>query len=310
MAANAPEVYISVQGQRARSRPAELPRCDGLRACAAAIALAQYLMATRLLESVNLEPGVRAGFALSGFLLASFLLRERGRAVDEGQGSGPLGEGAWGRALIQALPVASLIAPIVAVACIPRLMALESLPIPDFNELPAWIIRALSGSFADFQKTSFDGRSLIAWPLVILLAPRRLLGLALLAVLGSGLTVQFSGLLSGVVRPALILVGPSPLDLLSAGALAAAIFHGNRRSEHGRLGHWAMLMGLALAAASIGFLYQEGLPNWGSVALLSAPAEFGAVNFILKIMATTMIASLSWRDLGGMMDGLGRARDH
>ena len=304
------DLIPSAEGHRARSRPMELPRCDGLRACAALTAIAQYLITTRASETLNLGFAVRVGFAVSGFLLARFLLRERVEASNRRRGVASNDRDSWGRSLVQALPVSSMIVVVVGVLYLPQLLALESLPIPDPNELPAWIDRNAYEILADFQQFSFEGRSLIAWPLVILLAPRRWLGLVFLGVLGSGLMAQFSGLLSGEVRPASILVNPSPLDLISAGAMAAAMFHGDGGSDNGRLGRWAMLMGLVLAAASIGFRYQDGLPNWGSVAMLSAPPGFGAVNFILKIVATTLVATLSWRDISGMMDGLKRSPAH
>ena len=305
-----PNLVPSVEAHRARSRHLELPRCDGLRICAALTAVAQYLMTTRVSETVDFGLVVRVGLALSGFLLTAFLIRERGPAADRRGGIARSGQGSWGGSLLQGLPVPSMILIVVGVLSLPKLMALESIPVPDLNELPAWINRTANATFAEFHQASFEGRSLIAWSLAMLLAPRRLLGLVFLGVLGSGLMIQFSGLVSGDLRPATLLVNPSPLDLISAGALASAMLHGNGRSETGRLGHWALLMGLALATASIGALHQEGLPSWGSVAMLSAPRGFGAVNFILEIVATTLVAALSWRDIGGLMDGLGRPRAH
>jgi hypothetical protein len=273
-------------------------------------AIAQYLMTTRVSEAVNLDFVVRVGFAVSGFLLTDFLLRERREASHRRRPIALNDGGSWGRWLLQALPVSSMILVVVGVLYLPKFLALESITLPELNELPAWINRQVHATFADFQDLSFEGRSLIFWPLVIMLAPRQLLGLVFLSVLGSGLMAQFSGLLSDELRPASILVNASPLDLISVGALVGAIICGDGRSGSGQLGHWALLMGLALAVASIGFCYQDGLPIWGSVALVSAPKGFGAVNFILKIVATTLAATLSWRDISVMIEGLNHPPTH
>jgi hypothetical protein len=259
---------------------------------------------------MNLGFAVRVGFAVSGFLLTDFLLRERREASDRRRPVALNDEGSWGRWLLQALPVSSMILVVVGVLYLPQFLALESVTLPELNDLPAWINRQVHAALADFQDFSFEGHSLIVWPLMILLAPRQLLGLVFLSVLGSGLMTQFSGLLSDELRPASILVNASPLDLISVGALVGAIICGDGRSGNGQLGHWALLMGLALAVASIGFCYQDGLPIWGSVALVSAPKGFGAVNFILKIVATTLAATLSWRDISAMIDGLNRPPAH
>ena len=120
----------------------------------------------------------------------------------------------------------------------------------------------------------------------------------MLAFLGGGLTVQVASLLSDEVRSASVLVAPSPIDLLAAGSLAAAIWQGLGKSGNGPLARWAMLMGLALVTAAIGISSQNGLTSWGSMALFSGPPGFGAVNFILKIMATTLVGSLAWRGVG------------
>lgn len=305
-----PNLAPSVEARRAHSRHVELPGCDGLRLCATLTAIAQYLVTTRASEAVGLGLAVRVGFALSGFLLTAFLLEDRGQGSSRRRGMASSGRYSWEKQLLQSLPVSSIVLVVVGVLTLPKLMTLESIPVFDLNELPAWINRVAGLNFAEFHQFSFEGRSLIACSLAILLAPRRLLGLVFLGVLGSGLMIQFSGLLSGDLGPATLLVNPSPLDLLSAGALASAMVHGFGRSGTGHLGRWAVLMGLALASASIGVRYQGGLPNWGTVAMLSAPPGFGAVNFILKIVATTLVATLSWRDIGGLMDGLGRPRAH
>jgi hypothetical protein len=299
--------FTSIEARRAHARHAELPSCDALRACAGLIATAQALMTTRLSERIDLRLLIQAGFVLSGLLLTRFLLRAREPVVEGPNGIVSFWYGSWARSFVQAIPVGYVVLVVAGVLFVPQLLSLESIPTPDLNEIPTWIVKTLASWFTEFRSDSIRGRSLVAWPLVLLLAPRRLLGLVFLFVLGSGLVLQFTALLSGEIRPASILVNPSALDLLSGGALIGSMIPASGNSESGPLGRWAVLMGVVVALASLSFCYQKGLPNWGTVAILSAPAGFGAINFILEIIGTTLAASLSWRDLGEMMEGLKRS---
>jgi hypothetical protein len=294
MAVVTPDFFPSPEAYRARSRHTELPPCDGLRLSALVMALTNYLMTTGVSDVVDLGLVVQAEFALTGCLLTRYLVGDRGW----NESPGPDGPASKLRAFLRTLPTSYLFAVVASVLLVPRLAAIEKLPISDPYELPALIVSGLKSSFADFLRGSADGRSLMAWPLLILFLPRQLLGAALLAFLGGGLTVEVAGLLTDQVRPASILVAPSALDLVAAGSLGASIWQGLGKSGDGPLARWAMLMGLALVTAAIGSWSQNGLTSWGSIALLSGPAGFGTVNFILKIMATTLVGSLAWRGFG------------
>ena len=298
MMATMSDPIASAEAFRARSKQVELPRCDGLRASAILLLVVQSLLTTRLAEVIDLRPAVQAGFALTGFLLTSFLLRDRTRSADRGAGAPVDGAVGSARSVLASLPVFPLIGAVVALLYLPQILATESISAPEFHEWPALLDRTLKRSLADYQGHSFDGRSLVFWPLAVLVVPRRWLGLTILGMLGSGLTVQFSSLLSGKIRPAAILVSPSPLDLMAAGSLVAAIRQDFGGSGDRSLARWAILMGLVLAGASVGLRQPGGLPSWGSTTWLSAPDGFGAINFILKIMATTLVSTLAWRDLG------------
>jgi hypothetical protein len=62
-------------------------------------------------------------------------------------------------------------------------------------------------------------------------------------------------------------------------------------------------MGVALASGLIASRIDGGS---ASLAVLSAPAGFGALNFILELIATSLIGSLIWRDVDSITrDGLG-----
>ena len=294
MAVLAPDLVPSAEARRARSKHSELPRCDELRFCALVMAFTHCLETTRALGFINLGPVIQAEFALTGFLLAGFLLKNRGH--DETPGlAGPTSKVGT---ILRIMPTSFLFGIVVALHYLPGILALESFRAPELSEWPALFNKGLRSGLTDFIQGSGEGHSWIAWPLIILFVPRRLLGITFLVVLGSGLAFQFTGLISDELQPASLLVAPSSLDLLAAGALFAAIWQGAGKSGNGALARWALLMVLALVAGSLGFRSRDVLTNWGSLTLLSAPSGFGAVNFILKIMATTLVGSLAWRDIG------------
>ena len=309
MIVTTPHFVPSAEAFRARSRDFALPDCGALRSCAALTALAQFAMVTRMLDFGQLGLLVQSGFAFCGFLLTGFLLRERGgtearRDVESG------GILPWFRTMGQIIPISWLALVIAGILFLPSLFALKSLPVPDLTRLPAQFNRVLLATIPDFLNLSFDGASLLVWPLIVLVAPRRMLGLGFVVVLGSGLAIRLLSLFAGEVGPASILAKPSAFDLLAAGSLLALMFHRDQDAGHGRLGRWAVLTGLAMAAVTLVFRSHGELPDWGSVGLLTAPTGFGIVNFIGEILATVMVASLSWRDIGGMFDGLGRLKAH
>jgi hypothetical protein len=181
---------------------------------------------------------------------------------------------------------------------------------PDMAEIPAILIKLFSNYFSDFQRSGFTGRNLLLFPLVILFCPRRCLSLVLLSVLGSGMVLQFSSLFAGSMRPAAMLMSPSAFDLLAAGALLAVI------SRQRRIGQSEAQIGISAVAAGLilaGGLVISRLANGTDVAnfaLFQAHSNFGLINFIVEIVGTTLVSSLWWRDLGGMIDGINRAPAH
>jgi hypothetical protein len=294
MAVLAPDFVPSAEAYRCRLRHAASPRCNGLIGCALAMAGTQLLMTTAVSEYVNLEIAVQVEFALSGYLFASFLLRDRRKTRLPAPETWASRAGGF----LQTLPTLYLFTIVVTAVYLPQLMAMDKVPVPDMAEVPDLIVRGLRSGLDEFLKGKADGRSLIALPLMILFVPMRWQSVTFLAFLGCGLTVQFSELAGGGARPASMLVAPSPLDLLAVGVLVATVGQGFGRSGNAILARWGLVMGLALVTATVGARSQNGLANWGTMGLLSAPAGFGAVNFILKIMSTTLVASLAWRDIG------------
>jgi hypothetical protein len=296
----------SAEANRAAARGRELPHCDALRSCVALTSIAQFALMTKFSDQFGLCLAVQFGFTLSGYLITCFLLRERqqGTQVEIFESNGLV---ALGRSILESIPVAQMIAVILAVLYVPRLLALESIPVPNLVEVPAMIVQTMRSYFSDFQKPGFDGQTLPLWPLIVLVAPRRSLSLVLLSVAGSSLVMQFVGLFSGEVHPMSMVVAPSAFDLLSAGSFVAVITNGGQAGDsENNISRWSILIGLVLAAILVGYQFQGKLLGGGSVTLLSTPIGFGVVNFVLEIVATTLVFSLFWRDFGGMMDEVKR----
>ncbi len=171
MAVLAPDLVPSAEARRARSRHSEPPRCDELRFCALVMALTHYLETTRVSAFINLGLVIQAEFALTGFLLAGFLLKNRGD--DE-----PLGWPDRHRrpgTILRIMPISFLFGIVVAAHYLPGILTQDSLSSPNYSEWPALFLKSLSSGLTDFIQGSGDGHFLIAWPLMILFVPRRLL---------------------------------------------------------------------------------------------------------------------------------------
>ena len=290
-----PAFKTSVEAYRAHARHSEPLRCEALRLCGLAMASTMALESSRLWGRVDLGPIIRLEFVLTGYLIVDMLVR--GRCGVESRTAKRAGDRASAFASFwRTFPASHLLGFILAILFLPPLLALESVPVPDLAELPAAVVRSLKSHLGEFLGTSYDGRTLMVWPLFLAFAPARLLGLGALTLVGGGLTVQVTILMGSQASPASVLVSPSPVDLLAAGALLGAILRGFGRSEDGPLARWALLMGMALAFALTASQFGDHRGGWGSQSLLSAPAGFGALNFILELIGTTLIGSLSWHE--------------
>jgi hypothetical protein len=291
----------SPEASKVTARSLELPQCEGLRAFAALTSIVQFLLVSKKVTDFDLTLPVQIGFGLIGFMIAAYLLRDRDltSACEHYELDGPT---ATIRGLLGSIPLPQMAAVIAVVLLLPQIFAMESITPPDMNEVPAIIVKLFSNYFAGFQKPGFDGKTLMFFPLLILFLPRRLLSMVLLSVLGSGLVLQFAGLFSGSIRPASMFAAPSAFDLLAAGTLLAVITRQGRigRSE-AQIGTSAVLAGLVLALGLV-YVRFQGSSSGTTVTPFSAPIGFGVINFIVEIVATTMVSSLWWRDLGGMMD--------
>jgi hypothetical protein len=298
------------EARKVVARNVDLPQCEGLRVCAALTSIAQFVLTSNQYLSFDLTIVVQIGFGLIGFMVAAYLLRDRDLTTEceiydeEGFGSSL-------RGLIRTLPLPQMATVVVLVLLLPKMTALEGFKMPDMAEVPAIIVKMFATYFADFQRSGFNGRNLLIFPLVVLFVPRRCLSMVLLTVLGAGLILQFVGLFSGSIRPAAMFESPSAFDLLAAGCILAVISRQHRigRSE-AQIGISAVLSGFVLAGGLIGSRLVNASTTVGTVALFSAPSGFGLSNFVVEIVGTTLVASLFWKDLGGMMEDVTRAPAH
>ncbi len=304
MPGNTPDFNPSLEALCVRPREVCPPDCEGLRLCAAVTALVQLAIVAKLVDFDQISVLVRACFTLCGFLLTGFLLRERELSVVARAELDRSRFSSWVRVFTQVVPVFWLILTLAGIFLLPELLTLKSLPAPDLNKLPSEFGRMMFTAIPHFLAPTLNGISLLVWPLIVLVAPRQILGLVFMSVLGSGLAIQILSLFEDRLEPVSIVVGPSAMDLMAIGSLLALIFQRDQDEGHGKLGRWSVLTGLALAVGTLIYRYRGELSDWGSMGLLSAPAAFGLLYFIGEILATVMVASLSWRDIDGMLDGL------
>jgi hypothetical protein len=130
----------------------------------------------------------------------------------------------------------------------------------------------------------------------------------MLSVFSAGLVLQFAGLFTSSTRAASLVASPSAFDLLSVGTVLA-VFTRLRRigQSEAQIGTSAIVAGLILAVGLVANKIYGGGSSLGAFALFAAPQGFGVINFFIEITATTMVSSLWWRDLGGMVEDVTRA---
>ena len=295
------------EARKVTSRTSELPQCEKVRLVAAGTAVAQFALNSNILPGYDLTLVVQFGFALIGFVVAAYLLRDRAviTNVDIYDEVGVLSSF---MGIIRTLPLPQMATVILLVLMLPRMLAMDGFRVPLIAELPEIVVNLFTRYFSDFQKMGFSGRNLMAFPLFVLFVPRRCLSLVLLTVLGSGMMLQFVSLFSGSIRPAALFVNPSAFDLLAAGSLMAIVTRQRRIGQsEAQIGLSAVFSGVMMAGGLVICRVISNRGEIGSVSLFSAPNGFGLSNFIIEIVGTTLIFSLSWRDIGGIFEDARRA---
>ncbi|MER8392345.1 acyltransferase [Mesorhizobium sp. M1340] len=186
--------------------------------------------------------GVRLFFVLSGFLITRLLLEARVAAEFE---TGPALRSFYIRRALRIFP------PYFAVLGFVWLVDLEqsrgslvwhALYLSNFwyasqNEWTPWLL-------CHFWSLSIEEQFYIAWPLIVLLAPRRRLEAICIGVIALSLAYRFYWPIAGMPSLARDLLPPASMDALASGALLAAY-----RSRAAGLPQWLRVGWPGLAAA-------------------------------------------------------------
>ncbi|SEH73405.1 Peptidoglycan/LPS O-acetylase OafA/YrhL, contains acyltransferase and SGNH-hydrolase domains [Rhizobium tibeticum] len=224
---------------------------DGLRTLAVAMVLYHHFFAVD--GSVLGHLGVRLFFVLSGFLITRLLLDARS-AIDYEPGTAL--KSFYIRRALRIFP------PYFAMLGFVWFVNLEgargslkwhALYLSNFwyalhNEWTPWVL-------CHTWSLSIEEQFYIAWPLVILLAPRRFVGPICVAVIAFSLAYRFYWPFTGTPALARDLLPPASLDALVAGSLLAV--HRSRTEVWPR---W-MRVGVApLTAGTVIFLWLKAVP--------------------------------------------------
>ncbi|WP_088691514.1 MULTISPECIES: acyltransferase [unclassified Rhizobium] len=223
---------------------------DGLRTVAVSMVLYHHFFAVE--GSVLGHLGVRLFFVLSGFLITRLLLDARSAA--HYQPGAALKAFYLRRALRIFPPYFAMLGFIWFVNLEGTRGSLKwhALYLSNYwyalrNEWTPWLL-------CHTWSLSIEEQFYIAWPLVILLAPRRLIAPICVAVIAVSLAYRFCWPLTGTASVARDLLPPASLDALVAGSLLAV--H-RRRTER-----WPVWIGLSvvpLTVASIVVLWLKSL---------------------------------------------------
>ncbi|ARP67790.1 acyltransferase [Mesorhizobium sp. WSM1497] len=264
---------------------------DALRAIAVTMVLYSHFFAAGG-SSFWGHIGVRLFFVLSGFLITRLLLEARSAAEFE---TGPALRSFYIRRGLRIFP------PYFAVLGFVWLVDLDqsrgslvwhALYLSNFwyalrNDWNPWVL-------CHFWSLSIEEQFYLAWPLVVLLAPRRRFEQICIGVIALSLAYRFCWPLTANTALARDLLPPASMDALATGALLACW-----RSRGAALPHWMRLSWPAFAAA---FLVIE----W----FVPAPADpmlewtHWLVRQVLPLVPLMVIVAACSRGLGGTLGKL------
>ncbi|TRC93893.1 acyltransferase [Mesorhizobium sp. WSM4306] len=238
---------------------------DALRAIAVTMVLYSHFLAPNG-SSFWGHIGVRLFFVLSGFLITRLLLEARAAAEFE---AGPALRSFYIRRALRIFP------PYFAVLGFVWLTDLEqssgslvwhALYLSNFwyalrNEWTPWLL-------CHFWSLSIEEQFYIAWPLVVLLAPRRRVEAITIGVILLSLTYRFYWPITATPALARDLLPPASMDALASGALLAC-----RRTRGAGLPQWMRLGWPVLAATFLAIEWLVPAPadpmlEWARWALL------------------------------------------
>jgi hypothetical protein len=249
----------------------------------------QHAIPSGLSRLADLDFVARLGFALSGFLMTRYLLRERDGVAVALTGKGRRVDESWIGAIQRIVPLPYAIVAVSAAFYLPATRALAGSEGSMLPNLLAILERNVAGLLAYVGSLSFEGWLWIVWPLAALLAPRRIFLPLLIAALSFGPMSQFWSLSAADVHPAAVFLAPSDFDLLAAGAILGILCHLGDSGNGGRA-FQAFTIVLSIAVSSVSLYFWDHLERVGSVAFFHAPLGFGIGNYLVELSATILVA--------------------
>jgi peptidoglycan/LPS O-acetylase OafA/YrhL len=264
---------------------------DALRAIAVTMVLYSHFFAAGGSSFLG-HLGVRLFFVLSGFLITRLLLEARAAAEFE---AGPALRSFYIRRALRIFP------PYFAVLGLVWLTDLEqsrgsllwhALYLSNFwyalrNEWTPWLL-------CHFWSLSIEEQFYLAWPLIVLLAPRRRIEAITIGVILFSLAYRFTWPVTATPALARDLLPPASMDALACGALLAV-----RRSRGADVPQWMRLGWPAFAAA---FLVVEWLDPGPAYSVREW--SHWLLTQVLPLVPLTAIVAAFSRGVGGTVGKL------
>ena len=261
---------------------------DALRAIAVTMVLYSHFLAPNG-SSFWGHIGVRLFFVLSGFLITRLLLEARAAAEFE---AGPALRSFYIRRALRIFPPYFAVLGFVWLTDLEQSsgsLAWHALYLSNFwyalrNEWTPWLL-------CHFWSLSIEEQFYIAWPLVVLLAPRRRVEAITIGVILLSLAYRFYWPITATPALARDLLPPASMDALALGALLAC-----RRTRGAGLPQWMRLGWPALAAIFLAIEWLVPAPadpmlEWARWALLQ----------ILPLVPLVAVVAACSAGLGGAL---------
>jgi len=268
---------------------------DTLRAVAVTLVLYAHFLAPNGTSFLG-HLGVRLFFVLSGFLITRLLLEARETAEFE---AGPALRSFYVRRAIRIFPPYFAVLGLVWLTDLEQSrssLAWHALYLSNFwyaqrNDWTPWLL-------CHFWSLSIEEQFYLAWPLIVLLVPRRRIEAITIGVIVFSLAYRFYWPLAADPALARDLLPPASMDALAGGALLAV-----RRARGADVPRWMRLGWPALAAAFLLVVWSdpgpasstwEG-PRWGLVQ-------------VLRLVPLVAIVAACSNGLGGTLGKLAELR--
>ncbi|WFP61742.1 acyltransferase [Mesorhizobium sp. WSM4904] len=225
---------------------------DSLRAVAVTLVLYAHFLAPNGTSFLG-HLGVRLFFVLSGFLITRLLLDARDTHAFA---AGPALRSFYARRAIRIFPPYFAVLGLVWLTDLEQSrssLAWHALYLSNFwyalrNDWNPWLL-------CHFWSLSIEEQFYLAWPLIVLLAPRKRIEAITIGVICFSLAYRFYWPIAANPALARDLLPPASMDALACGALLAA-----RRARGADIPHWMRLSWPALAAVFLLVVWSDPGP--------------------------------------------------